>query len=236
MLRLTHFRLCPHSRSIRLALAESDIEPVLVEERPWEMRPGFLAMNPAGELPVLELPGNTLLCGAYSISEFIAEEAAVRSETSRRTQLFPGSRDDRAEARRLVDWFHGKLSREVTQTFLAEKVYAQFGAEYLPDGRAAAPDTERLRTLRGNLRYHLSYLSFLIDQRSWLGGDEMSFADLAGAAHLSTLDYLGEVPWDEFALAKSWYVRLKSRKSFRSLLADRLPGQPPLPAYADLDF
>ena len=50
------------------------------------------------------------------------------------------------------------------------------------------------------------------------------------------IDYLGEVPWDEYAMAKSWYVRLKSRRSFQPLLADRMPGLPPPNAYTDLDF
>ena len=234
-MKLTHFRLCPLSRSIRLAFAELGLEPALVEERPWEARPAFLAVNPAGELPVLELPGSLLLCGTYSISEFLAEEAALAEADDRTTRLFPGSPEDRAEVRRLVDWFHGKLNREVTQGFLAEKVYGRFTGPS-SQSHGGAPNVELLRTLRSNLRYHLSYISFLADQRRWLAGDEMSFCDLAAAAHLSVIDYLGEVPWDEHALAKSWYVRLKSRRSFQPLLADRMPGLPPPVAYTDLDF
>ena len=60
--------------------------------------------------------------------------------------------------------------------------------------------------------------------------------DLAVAAHLSALDYFGEVPWSEFPAASEWYVRMKSRPSFRSLLADRVPGQPPVAHYAELDY
>jgi glutathione S-transferase len=50
------------------------------------------------------------------------------------------------------------------------------------------------------------------------------------------VDYLGDVPWDEDEMAKDWYARLKSRPSFRALLADRAPGMPPAAHYADLDF
>jgi glutathione S-transferase len=82
----------------------------------------------------------------------------------------------------------------------------------------------------------LSYIGYLADQRRWLAGDELSFADIAAAAHLSTLDYLGDVSWDEHATAKAWYARMKSRPSFRPVLADRLPGVPPPAAYANLDF
>ena len=44
------------------------------------------------------------------------------------------------------------------------------------------------------------------------------------------------VPWSEHEDAKLWYQRVKSRPSFRPLLADLLPGAPPPPHYADLDF
>ncbi|MEP6831412.1 MAG: glutathione S-transferase family protein, partial [Rhizomicrobium sp.] len=53
---------------------------------------------------------------------------------------------------------------------------------------------------------------------------------------LSALDYFGEVPWSEFPVTTEWYVRMKSRPSFRSILADRVPGQPPAAHYAELDF
>lgn len=231
MTRLTHYRLCPKSRSIRLALAEAGIEPALFEERPWEHRPQFLALNPAGELPVLELDGGLVLCGAYAISEYLAEELRQHPIGGRSADLIPGTREDRAEVRRLADWFHGKLDREVTRELLQEKVFARLG------GRTdAAPDTEMLRAVRANLRYHLSYIAYLAHQRRWLAGDEMSFADLAAAAHLSVIDYLGEVSWNEHPATKNWYARLKSRPSFRPLLADRLPGLPPPVHYTDLDF
>jgi glutathione S-transferase len=234
-MKLTHFRLCPFSRSIRLAMAELGLEPALAEERPWEGRAAFLAVNPAGELPILELSGSLALCGAYSISEFLAEEAAEAEVDERAVRLFPGTPEDRAEVRRLVDWFHGKLNREVTQAMLAEKVYGRYAGG--PSSQShGSPNVDLLRALRVNLRYHLGYIGFLSDQRRWLAGDEMSFADLSAASHLSVMDYLGEVPWDDHSQAKSWYVRLKSRRSFQPLLADRMPGLPPPLAYTDLDF
>lgn len=181
---------------------------------------------------MLDLENGMTLCGAYSISEYIAEELAAAPPVgaSRLPELFPGNREERAEVRRLVDWFHGKFDREVTRDLLFEKVYQRMR----PTG--AAPDPEMLRAVRANLRYHLSYISYLSDTRRWLAGDELSFADLAAAGHISTVDYLGELPWVDFPLAKEWYQRIKSRPSFRSVLADRVPGTPPSATYADLDF
>lgn len=227
---LTQFRLCPKSRSIRIALAEIGVEASLADERPWEWRPAFLALNPAGELPVLALESGIVLCGAYAISEYFAELLENREKESRHTPLFFGFLEARAEQRRLVDWFHGKLDREVTRELLHERVYGHL----MPGGQG--PDPGALRAIRANIRYHLGYVNHLAHTRSWLAGDEMSFADMAAAAHISVIDYLGEVPWDDYPSAKSWYARMKSRPSFRALLLDRMPGISPASTYADLDF
>ncbi|MBS0232452.1 MAG: glutathione S-transferase family protein [Proteobacteria bacterium] len=232
-LRLTQYRLCPRSRSIRLALAEYRIDVALLDENPWEWRQGFLAKNPAGEMPVLEFDNGLTLCGTYSVSEYIAEDLSLAANTVAPAPpvLFPGNREDRAEVRRLIDWYHGKFDREVTRELLIEKVYNSMR----PSG-PIAPDPGVLRAVRMNLKYHLSYTGYLADSRRWLAGDDLSFADFAAAAHISTVDYLGEMPWQDYPAVKNWYQRMKSRPSFRALLGDRVPGTAPPLAYSDLDF
>jgi glutathione S-transferase len=228
MTKLIHFRLCPHSRSIRLALGELKIEAALEEEKPWEWRDAFLKLNPSGELPVLAPDGKAAVCGAYAISEFLSDTQSAASQA----RLFPGSPELRAEQRRVVDWFHGKFNREVTRPLLEEKIYSRFD----PAG-ARKPDSDALRAARGNLRYHLGYLEFLSHDRNWLAGPDMSFADLAAAAHVSCLDYVGEALWDDKPMARQWYARMKSRPSMRAILAERVPGAPLPPAhYPDPDF
>lgn len=212
------------------------MEAELVEELPWAWRKEFLAKNPAAELPVLDAASGVTLCGAYAISEYLAErgpprDAAATIPSSRRIELFPGSEEDRAEVRRLADWFNGKLDREVTRELLIEKVYQR-----MHPTSPQSPDPDILRAARVNLRYHLAYIGYLSEARRWLAGDLISFADLSAAAHLSTLDYLSEIPWDEHPAAKLWYSRLKSRPAFRPLLADKVPGTAPPAGYTDLDF
>ena len=226
MATLLHYPLCPFSRSIRLALAECGVEAELTEERPWEWRAEFLALNPAGSLPVLISDADGPVAGAYAISEYLGETAANTGGF----QPFPGDAAARAEVRRLVDWFHRKFHDEVTNYLVEEKVFRRFGP------KSASPDMEAMRAGHDNLRYHLTYIGHLAEKRSWLAGDALSFADLAAAAHLSALDYLGEVPWEDHEPAKHWYALLKSRPSFRPLLADRVAGFIPSGTYADLDF
>ncbi|MEZ5922966.1 MAG: glutathione S-transferase family protein [Hyphomicrobiaceae bacterium] len=232
MHRLTHFRLCPFSRSIRLLMAELKLETELHEEQPWNPSRDFLALNPAGDLPVLELDAGPVIAGAYAISEYLAETVDNHLYERSDAPIIPGNRIERAEIRRLIDWFHRKLFGEATSHLLEERVY---GA--LRHSRSAGPDVELLKVVRQNLRYHLSYMSFLVEQRNWLGGEHMSFVDLAAAAHLSVADYLGEIAWDERQAVKSWYARMKSRPSLRAILAERVPGAPMPPShYADPDF
>ncbi|MGE0630397.1 MAG: glutathione S-transferase family protein [Hyphomicrobiaceae bacterium] len=247
MLKLTQFPLCPLSRSIRLALADLDLPFEMAEEHAWKWRPAFLALNPAGDLPVLEAGGRSVICGAYAISEYLAEASWVETcadpeKAARGIVLFPGDPEQRAEVRRLVDWFHLKFDREVSRDLLIEKVYPRVLSSRADDESGDSmslpppPDPQVQRAIRANLKYHLSYIGFLSDQRRWLAGDAPSFADLAAAAHVSVADFLGEIAWEQHPSAKAWYQRIKSRPSFRPLLADRLPGFQPPSHYADLDF
>jgi glutathione S-transferase len=236
MSTLTHFSFCPRSRAIRLALAERGIDVAFAEERPWTWSPALLALNPAGEVPVLQQEDGIVVCGAYAIAEYLAIAPATDPEAGdpdhrKPLALLPGNPAAQAEVRRLVDWFHFKLDREVTAPLLEAHVLPLF------KGTAhAAPEPEVLRAAHANLAYHLGYVSWLSDQRNWLAGDALSYADLAAAGHISCLDYLGEIDWARFAPAKVWYQRLKSRRSFQGLLADRVPGRLPSAVYTELDF
>jgi glutathione S-transferase len=143
----------------------------------------------------------------------------------------PGAPVEQAEVRRLVDWFQGKMQREVSAPLIDAQVIP-----LLKGTAQAAPDTNVLRAAHANLAYHMGYVAWLADQRNWLAGQELSLADLAAGAQISCLDYLGEIDWAAYPAAKSWYQRLKSRRSFQPLLADRVPGRPPAIHYAELDF
>ncbi len=93
-----------------------------------------------------------------------------------------------------------------------------------------------IRAGHTNLATHLAYIEYLMAQHNWLAGKSFSLADITAAAQLSCLDYIGDVPWEEYPEAKTWYARMKSRPSVRPLLADHIPGIPPPRHYADLDF
>ncbi|WP_036263233.1 glutathione S-transferase family protein [Methylocapsa aurea] len=230
MITLYHHPICPHSRFVRLLLGEYGIEPQLVEENVFERRRDFLILDPAGQTPVLVEQDGMVVPGAGPIAEYFDE---TRGLALGKHRLLPDDPASRVEVRRLFDWFSRKFFDEVTNWLVTEKVYKR----YMPRERGGgAPDMELVRAARTNIRTHLRYIAYLAGGRKWLAGDRLSHADLAAAAQLSCVDFLGDVPWDENEGAKLWYAKVKSRPAFRSLLADRLPGLSPAPIYADLDF
>jgi glutathione S-transferase len=230
MATLLHHPLCPHSRFVRLVLDEFGMEVDLVEERAFERRVEFLKLNPAGTTPVFVEEQVGSVPGASIIAEYLDETRGLALGERRLLPLDPRGR---IEVRRLVEWFNGKMHAEVTSHLVNEKVFKRF----MPvDQGGGPPDMGAIRVARSNIRYHLAYIGWLMATRKWLAGDRLSYADLAAAAQLSAADYLGDVPWQENETAKSWYARVKSRPSFRSLLADRVPGMEASAHYTDLDF
>lgn len=222
MRTLYHLPLSAACRKVRLALHEKNLEFEDRVENTWERRHAFLKLNPSGEVPVLVEADGTALSGSLVICEFL-------NEVHQEPDLLGAGPLARAETRRLVDWFDVKFNREVTRNLVGEKVMKRFLMR-------SQPNSDAIRAGLSNIRHHLDYVTFLVERRKWLAGDALTLADLTAGAHLSCVDYLGDVPWDDYEPAKDWYARLKSRPSFRSLLADALAGSPPAKHYADLDF
>jgi len=220
MLRLHHFPLCPFCRKVRVVLHEKEEHPELQALEPWHRQRELAALNPAAEVPVLE-DRERVICDSSAICEYL-------DETRPEPGLLGKSLMERAEIRRLVAWFDGKFVREVTDPVWGEKLIKRIKGD--------APNSAAVRGGLANIHAHLDYIGFLFDRRNWLAGDALSLADIAAAAQLSVLDYMGDVPWDAHPGAKLWYARIKSRPSFRPLLQDRLPGLKPAPHYDDLDF
>ena len=219
---LYHLPLSPFSRKVRLVLAEKRLPFELSVEKVWDRRTEYLDLNPANQVPTLVEENGLVVPDSSVICEYL-EEAYPDTPLMGRTLA------ERVEVRRLVAWFDGKFAQEVTVNLLAEKFMKRLFGRGNPDAGA-------LRAGYANLRHHLGYLGWLAETRKWLAGSELSLADFAAAGHLSALDFASDVDWTISPAAREWYARVKSRPSFRALLADRVPGVSPPAHYADLDF
>ncbi len=219
---LHHLPLSPFSRKVRLVLTEKRLPFELQVEKVWERRPEYFALNPANEVPTLVEENGLVIPDSGTICEYL-EEAYPD------TPLLGATLAERVEVRRLVAWFDNKFAREVTANLLGEKFMKRLMGRGNPDGAL-------LRQGYANLRDHMGYIGWLAEGRTWLAGASLSLADFAAAAHLSALDFAGDVDWSVAPATHDWYARMKSRPSFRALLADRVPGVMPPAHYADLDF
>ena len=220
MTTLYHYPLCPFSRKVRLLLRERSIDPDLITETFWGKRKEFLKMNPSGDVPVLIIKKRKI-CGHYAITEFLEEELG---------RILPEDIDEKNECRRIIDWFDSKFHNEVLNIILHEKVERQFVSV---DQGGGLP---RLNIGIHNLNFHLKYLEKILSNRFCLVSDKPNTADFTAVAHISCLDYLGDIPWKRYPRVKEWYGKIKSRPSFRSLLTDQIMSIPPRGKYVSLDF
>lgn len=223
MWQLYQFPLCPFSRKVRLLLTEKGVAHALVRVSPWAREDEFFDLNPAGETPVLVEDGKgTVLIDSGAIAEYF-------EETVDRTPMIPGTSINRAEVRRLVNWFDVKLHRDVVAPLMEERMRKRLVSR-------AAPDTGELRKAMTAATGHLDYIDYLLDHRRWLAGPTLTLADLAAAAQLSVADYLGGLDWRGHKQTVDWYAVMKSRPSFRPLLSERMEVILPPAHYDKPDF
>ena len=223
MTTLYHYPLCPFSRKVRLLLRERSIDPDLITETFWGKRKEFLKMNQSGDVPVLIIKKRKI-CGHYAITEFLEEELG---------RILPEDIDEKNECRRIIDWFDSKFHNEVLNIILHEKVERQFLSV---DQGGGLPRLNRIKIGIHNLNFHLKYLEKILSNRFCLVSDKPNTADFTAVAHISCLDYLGDIPWKRYPRVKEWYGKIKSRPSFRSLLTDQIMSIPPRGKYVSLDF
>jgi glutathione S-transferase len=223
MWQLYQFPLCPFSRKVRLMLAEKGVTHELVRESPWLRRDEFADLNPSGKTPVLvEESRGIVLIDSAAICEYF-------EETVDKAPMIPGTAPNRAEVRRLAAWFDEGLHGEVVRPLMEERMLKRLV-------NRDPPDTRILRDAMKTANAHIDYIDYLLDHRRWLAGPVLSLADLAAAAQLSVADYLGGIDWRGHKQTSDWYMVMKSRPSFRPLLAERMEVIAPPPHYDKVDF
>ena len=220
---LHHHPLYGSARTARLVLGERRIAHLPKVESPWLRSQDFLTLNPSGEVPVFVTENDEVLCGAMVIAEYVDETGAEKD------RLIWGAPEQRAETRRLVDWFEHKFKAEVGAPLVQERFIKRVS-------QSGNPCSQSMRAAVHNLHVHLDYVGWLSEQNGWLAGRSISLADLSAAAHISVVDFFGDVDWARHPDAKSWYAKIKSRPSFRDLLVDAVKGLPPAEHYGNLDF
>jgi len=213
MRRLIHHLLSPPSRFARLMLGEKRLAcDLAAPEEGLDHLPVFVDLDGTRTTGLWAIVDH--LEGSYPEHPLAPEDPAAR-----------------AESLRLLDWAMGPFLDGIIRKVVYEKASPRFTGAAIQ----RAPDMAVIRAGREALKAALVAIGTAGERNGYLASRECTLGDLAVAADLSALDYFGEVPWAEFPTAAEWYVRVKSRPCFRSILADRIPGQPPVSHYAELD-
>ena len=222
MYKLYHYYLCPSSRFVRLVLEENKIEYETQLENYWKPQKDFLHLNPAGHLPVLINNENYPLIGSNVCMEYF-------NNLDLKLNLLKFNYKEQAEIRRLFHWFEYLFKKEVLEPIIYEKVYSRIVENIIPN-------SHNIRSGLQNLSFHIDYIDYLLKERSWIAGENLSFSDLFAAANLSVMDYLGLLDFRKYQNIKEWYLKVKSRPSFKTLLKDQIVGLNPDDNYNNLDF
>ncbi|OPZ77345.1 MAG: Dichloromethane dehalogenase [Alphaproteobacteria bacterium ADurb.Bin438] len=213
---LYHYPLSPFCRKIRLMLSEKGLLFQLEDRFPSKL----MEKAPLEEPPLL-FDENNYIYDHYVIAEYIEE--AYKSPN-----LFGETLTERAEIRRLSRWFDEKFFLEVSSHIINEKIKKRLAGE--------EPNSTNLYYAKKNLNDHLFYISHLLTKNAKLASKYLSLADISASAHLSVLDYLGEINWEKYPEVKEWYACMKSRPSFSPLLSDKVRGIFPSSHYKNPDF
>ncbi len=202
-----------NARKVHALLAEPDMQGLAVERRVLRMllgetrTPEFLALNPNGKVPLLQIDGEPLF-----------ESNAICIELARRagSGLWPDDERARSLALQWMFWQATTLDRPcgavVVQRIL---VPMQGGA---PDAAIIERELKAVHAAFAILDGHLA-------GRCWMLGDAFSVADLAIAGSLA---YAAEaaLPVAEHAHLAAWWSRLIARPSWKAA------SPPPLPSPA----
>lgn len=219
---LYHYPLDAFGRVVRIYLHEKSLDYRSMEEFPWDRKKLFSENHVFSDLPTLIETDGTIIESAYSIIEHV-------EQSYRANALMGDSLKMKSEVRRISMLFNVYFFSEVTNNIIFEKIIKK----YLD---RSSPDSSSIRKGNGNLEKYFEYIAWLTNRRNWLAGNEFSLADISAAAQISCLDYVGSIEWEKYPEVKDWYVRIKSRPSFREILHDKIANVSPSSWYSNLDF
>lgn len=222
MMTLYHHPICPLSRQVRIYLTELDCQFGTIKEDYWLRRQEFLQINPHGAVPTIILDEENTISGIYPVVEYFVDSLENFFFMPKNTFI-------RAEIRKHIHWFNETMYRQVSKILIDEKIIRLMM-------RSGSPRSDFLKMAKKNLNSHFKYLSDLLQDKSYIIGDQISCADIAASSHISVIDYFGEIDWNQWPEIKNWYSLIKSRPGFKSILQDEIPGFVPPLHYSVIDF
>lgn len=220
---------CPFSRKVRFFLEEMGINYQLAETKYWLRKPDFISLNQACETPVLKnIENNQVIVDSFLICDYINNYEKKEEELGY-FDFLGYNLSSKYEIQRLHMWFDKKFYNEITKYFIDE-IFLNY-----VNGKNDT-NSIKINVAINNFNKHANYMEFLLSKRKWLACDLFTIADISASTQISIIDYLGYIDWNKYKKLKEWYITIKSKKGFRNILYEKIPGFKPSKYYSELDF
>lgn len=200
----------PSPRRVRIFVAEKGItlDTVQVDLLAGEnLKPGFLAINPRGVVPVLQLDDGTCIDESVPICRYLEElypEPCLMGDT-------PKARAVIASVTR-----HVEIDGFLAGAEAFRNSTPRFADRGIP-GRVGVPAIPQLAERgRAGLARFFDQLEQVLSRQPYLAGDTFSIADITA---LCVVDFAGWVKLklpDTHAYARKWYEQVAARPSARA--------------------
>ena len=191
-MKLYHFALSGHAHRARLFMSLLGIPHELVDvdlKSGAQKTPEFLALNPFGQVPVLDDDG-TIVCDSNAILVYLATKLG-------RTDWLPQDAKGAAMVQRWLSVAAGDLAFGPA----AARLITVFGAKFNPDDVIA-----RAHVLLKRLEAHLA-------ERDWLVGAQPTIADVALYSYLSSAPE-GNVDLSAYPRVNAFLRRIEALPGF----------------------
>jgi len=203
----------PNPSRIRIVLAEKGLEDriqfvsVDLIGAEHKQRP-FLAMNPAGKIPVLELDDGTLISECTAITEYLDNLDGYPTLTGKtpREKAMIHMMQKRAESE-LMDGVDGYF--HYATPGLGADMQPYVSPEWA--GREEWGRRQGAKAVRG-----MTYFDGVLKSRPFVAGETFSMADITVFASLNFADAAGLVLPEECASLSAWRARVSELPSVKN--------------------
>lgn len=193
----------PNPRMVRMFMAEKglDVPKVEVDLRGGENRKGpFLAVNPAGQCPALELDDGTVLAEITAICEYVDE---LKKDT-------PSLIGDTPEERALTRMWTRRIDLNIVEPAANGFRFSE-GLKMFQERIRCIP--QAADELKATARDKLAWLDGLMAGKPFIAGAKLTMADILLFAFIDFMGKVGQPLDPALKNVGAWYERMKARPS-----------------------
>lgn len=199
--------MAPSPRRVRIFLAEKGIKVETIQIdliAADNLKPEFLAINPRGILPVLQLDDGTVITETLAICQYL-------------DALHPDKPLCGTDARSRAVIASATLAMEWDGFLRASEAFRNSAPAFAARGIPGLPNIDAIPALaeRGMAGIHrfFAYLDKLLSKSEYVAGSSYSLADITAMCVVDFAGWLKATPTDSHPNVQRWYRSVSSRPS-----------------------